>query len=75
MHNHIGAMRTGAMLRAMIVSVAVYAVALLILVPFFDNIGLWMALMVLNAARSVTMALAWPGVLASVSDSDQPERG
>jgi MATE family multidrug resistance protein len=56
----IGATLTASMLRAMAVSVVVYAVALAILVPAFANHGLWAALMVLNAARGVTMALAYP---------------
>lgn len=60
----IGATLTGAMRRAMTVSVAVYAVALLALVPAFGNHGLWAALMVLNAARGVTMARAYPAVEA-----------
>lgn len=70
----IGAMMTGLMLRTMVVSVAVYAVALAVLIPILGNHGLWAALMVLNITRSVTMARAWPAVIASASGSDQPER-
>lgn len=56
----IGALMTGAMLRAMALSVAVYALALLFLVPNLGNHGLWAALMVLNITRAVTMYRALP---------------
>lgn len=62
----IGAMRTGLMLRAMAISVAVYAVSLMILVPLWGNHGLWASLMVLNLTRAVTMRHAMPRVIASV---------
>jgi MATE family multidrug resistance protein len=60
----IGAMLTGDMLRAMLVSVAVYGVALAILVPALHNHGLWAALMVLNAVRTVTLWRLYPKVPA-----------
>ena len=69
----IGAMRTGLMLRTMLLSVAVYAVALAGLIPVFGNHGLWAALMVLNLTRSLTMARAWPSVIAALR-ANQPER-
>jgi MATE family multidrug resistance protein len=56
----IGATLTVAMLRAMALSVAIYAVAVPLIVPAFGNHGLWAALMVLNIARGVTMALSYP---------------
>lgn len=71
----IGAMMTGAMLRSMVLSVLVYAVALAVLIPVLGNHGLWAGLMVLNATRSLTMARAWPGVLARASGPDQPKPG
>ncbi|MEX0328458.1 MAG: MATE family efflux transporter [Ruegeria sp.] len=52
---YIGATWTREMRNAMIQSVAVYVVALVILVPIYGNHGLWAALMVLNIARGVTM--------------------
>ena len=55
----IGATLTREMLRAMAISVAIYVGAVLTLVPAFGNHGLWAALMVLNAARGVTMALRY----------------
>ena len=59
----IGATLTGLMMRTMAVSVAVYLLALALLVPALGNHGLWAALMVLNATRGVTMALASPAVV------------
>ncbi len=60
----IGALHTREMLRAMMVSVAVYAVALVVLIPVMGNHGLWAALMVLNITRGITMRAAYPKVLA-----------
>jgi MATE family multidrug resistance protein len=56
----IGATLTREMLKAMALSVAIYAAAVAVLLPAFGNHGLWAALMVLNAARGITMALAYP---------------
>ncbi len=63
----IGAMMTGAMLRAMALSVAIYGVSMAILLPAFGNHGLWGALMVLNIARALTMRCAWPGIAARLA--------
>ncbi|MBY6065971.1 MATE family efflux transporter [Leisingera aquaemixtae] len=63
---YIGATWTGAMRRAMLQSVAIYAAALLILVPTFGNHGLWASLMVLNLARGVTLGLRYPRLEAQV---------
>ncbi|MCB4455419.1 MATE family efflux transporter [Leisingera sp. McT4-56] len=63
---YIGATWTGAMRRAMLQSVAIYAAALLILVPVFGNHGLWASLMVLNLARGVTLGLRYPRLEAQV---------
>ena len=59
----IGALQTRAMLRAMAISVAVYAAALVVLIPLLGNHGLWAALMVLNATRGLTMWRAYPRVI------------
>ncbi|MEX1660254.1 MATE family efflux transporter [uncultured Thioclava sp.] len=56
----IGATLTREMRNAMFVSVAIYVVALLILIPAFGNHGLWAALMVLNGARGLAMARLYP---------------
>ncbi|MCF1710454.1 MATE family efflux transporter [Tabrizicola sp. J26] len=52
----IGATLTREMRNAMLLSSAIYALALVILLPRFGNHGLWAALMVLNTARGLTMA-------------------
>lgn len=61
----IGALMTREMLRTMALSVAIYVVALLVMgsVPH----GLWAALMVLNAARSLSMRAVFPAVLRRVA--------
>ncbi|WP_415184084.1 MATE family efflux transporter [Phaeovulum sp.] len=56
----IGATLTREMLRAMVLSVAIYGAALVLLVPVFGNHGLWAALIVLNATRGVVMAALYP---------------
>jgi MATE family multidrug resistance protein len=56
----IGATLTREMRNAMILSVAVYVLALLVLVPLLGNHGLWAALMVLNATRGVVMGRLYP---------------
>lgn len=58
----IGALMTGDMLRAMLASVAVYVVALAVLVPWAGNHGLWGALMVLNATRCITLWRLYPKI-------------
>ncbi|KFE35887.1 MATE family efflux transporter [Thioclava atlantica] len=56
----IGATLTREMRNAMLVSVAIYAAALSLLIPAFGNHGLWAGLMVLNATRGITMARLYP---------------
>ena len=60
----IGATGTREMRQAMLISVVIYTAALLLLVPAWGNHGLWAALMVLNLARGITMALYWPRIVA-----------
>ncbi|MCE6951984.1 MATE family efflux transporter [Cereibacter sphaeroides] len=60
----IGATRTREMMQAILISVTLYGLALLAFVPLIGNHGLWAALMVLNGARGVTMALLYPRVEA-----------
>jgi len=64
----IGATRTRDMLRAMLISVAFYALALWVF-RGWDNHGLWAAYMVLNATRGVTMALFYPRIPASLKEA------
>ena len=63
---YFGATWTRAMRWAMLQSVAIYVVALLVLVPMFGNHGLWMALMVLNVARAITLGWRYPKLEATV---------
>lgn len=58
----IGATETRAMRNAMLLSVAIYAGAVAVLVPVFGNHGLWAALMVLNVVRGLTLGVLYPRV-------------
>lgn len=60
----IGALMTGAMVRAAVLVLAIYIPALLVLVPLFGNHGLWAALMVMNLARGITLHRAFPQIVA-----------
>lgn len=61
----IGATRTREMRDAMLVSVAIYALLLVVLPRWLGNHGLWAALMVLNGTRGVTMWRLYPRVEAA----------
>jgi multidrug resistance protein, MATE family len=61
----IGATRTRDMRSAMLVSAAIYCVALLLFVGSLENHGLWLSLMVLNVARAITLGLRYPALEAS----------
>jgi len=58
----IGATRTADMRNMMALSALVYAAALIALVPFFGNHGLWAALMVSFVARGITLAVRYPAL-------------
>lgn len=60
----IGALMTGAMVRAAVQVAALFIPALILLVPTFGNHGLWAALMLMNAARGVTLYRAYPQITA-----------
>ena len=62
----IGATRTRDMRNMAAVSLAVYLLALAVLLPFFANHGLWAALSLSYVARGVTLALKYPGLERSV---------
>ncbi|MEO1276588.1 MAG: hypothetical protein AAFV96_14795, partial [Pseudomonadota bacterium] len=76
----IGATRTREMRNAMLISVAIYVPALMLLVPTFGNHGLWAALMVLNIARGVTLFMRYPALERAArperirSTSDSPSK-
>lgn len=58
----IGATLTAEMRRAVMASVAIYAVALLALPPALGNHGLWAALTILNISRGLFMGRLYPAV-------------
>jgi multidrug resistance protein, MATE family len=60
---YIGALLTAEMRRLMLISAALYAAALVVLLPF-GNHGLWAAMMVLFTARSALMLWRSPLVAA-----------
>jgi multidrug resistance protein, MATE family len=64
---YIGALHTGAMLRAMLISVAGYVVALVVLVPLAGNHGLWAALMLLNLLRMFTLWRGFPALARGIA--------
>ncbi len=66
---YFGATWTRPMRAAMLQSVAIYVLALLVLVPWFGNHGLWAALMVLNLSRAVTLGWRYPALERSVEGS------
>ena len=66
---YIGATWTRAMRNAMLQSVAVYAVAVAVLVPAFGNHGLWAALMVLNITRAVTLGWRYQGLEGQIQSA------
>ena len=56
----VGTTRSAEMRNAMIASLAVYLIACWLLIPAFDNHGLWLSLMVFMAARMITLGLYFP---------------
>lgn len=58
----IGATRTADMRNMMAVSVAIYAAAVLLLLPAFGNNGLWAALGICFVARGLTLLARYPAL-------------
>jgi MATE family multidrug resistance protein len=56
----IGAARGRDMRNMMIISALVYVAAVIILIPIFENHGVWMALLVSFAARGITLGAKYP---------------
>ena len=56
----IGATLTKEMRNSMLIATLIYLLAVLILPQTFGNHGLWASLMILNAARGITMARRYP---------------
>lgn len=63
----IGATMTAEMRRTMVLSTAIYAGALAVLVPVAGNHGLWAALILFFAARGVTMGRVYPRIAARMA--------
>jgi len=61
----IGATRTRDMRNMMALSVAIYALAALVLIPAFGNHGLWMAMLTSFVARALTLGLRYRGLEAA----------
>ncbi|MEM1361165.1 MAG: MATE family efflux transporter [Pseudomonadota bacterium] len=62
----IGATRSRDMRNMMALSVMVYGIACLFLVPVYGNHGLWISLVISFVARGVTLALCYPSLERSV---------
>jgi len=68
----IGAARAADMRNMMAISLAVYVVTALALVPSLGNHGLWLALLVSFVARGVTLGLRYPKLEASAARAKAP---
>ena len=62
----VGAMKTKDMRDMMFVSLIFYLLALILLVPHFENIGLWLALFISFIVRGVTLLLRYPSLEKSI---------
>ena len=62
----VGAMKTKDMRNMMFISLIFYLLALILLVPRFENIGLWSALLISFVVRGVTLLLRYPSLEKSI---------
>ncbi|NQU56243.1 MAG: MATE family efflux transporter [Rhodospirillales bacterium] len=62
----IGATRTADMRNAMIISLIVFLATLALLVPHFDNHGLWSAMAIFMIVRAITLGFYYPALEKSV---------
>ena len=62
----IGATRTADMRNMMFISFCVYLLMLALLLPRFENHGLWASLIIFSIARGVTLGYKYPKLEASV---------
>lgn len=65
-----GATRGADMRNTMVISAAVYGVALAVLVPPLGNHGLWLAFMVLMVARAITLGVRYPAIARDLESAD-----
>ncbi|GAB5467987.1 MAG: MATE family efflux transporter [Rhodospirillales bacterium] len=62
----IGALRTAAIRNAMLASLAIFWLAQALLVPLWANHGLWLAFLILFAARGATLGAGLPALLRDI---------
>ena len=65
----IGATRTADMRNMMFISFCVYLLMLALLLPQYENHGLWASLMIFSIARGVTLGIRYPKLEASVENN------
>lgn len=63
----IGATQTASMRNGMLISLCLFLVTAALAVPELGNTGIWIAYFVLLIARSLTLGLAWPKVVAATT--------
>jgi MATE family multidrug resistance protein len=69
----MSAMRTRTLRNTMLASVMIYVPALFILSSRWGNHGIWAALVILMAGRSLFLTLAWPNLRNAVCTNERPE--
>ena len=62
----IGAARTKDMRNMMAISLVFYIISLVILVPYFENTGLWLALLISFIVRGITLGIKYPNLQKSI---------
>jgi MATE family multidrug resistance protein len=70
----MGAVRTRTLRNAMAGSVLIYVPTLYALSALWGNHGIWAALTVFMAVRSILLTLAWPALKASVVELGVAQR-
>lgn len=68
----IGATRTRDMRNMMVVSLVVYVISVLALIPLWGNHGLWLALLISFIARGLTLTLRYPALEQSAQSPVAP---
>ncbi len=68
----IGATRSVDMRNSMVVTFVLYCISIAVLIPAFDNHGLWLALLISFVARGVLLGLRYPALEA---EADSPAHG
>jgi MATE family multidrug resistance protein len=71
----IGATRTAEMRNGMILALIVYLIGATALVPLWGNHGLWLAFLVWMGCRTLPLALWYPRIPRSISQSSSPVHG